>query len=141
MLVVPVAKGLANPAAVIVATAVLLELQVAELVTSKVEPLLSVAIAVNCCFNPYAFDIFGLAGVITIDCMGIEFHIGVTGLTIIVNIAVQIPPPALIAFIVTFDVPATVGVPEISPVLVLSDKPLGKPLALKLVGVLVAVIV
>ncbi len=47
----------------------------------------------------------------------------------------------LLAVIVTLVVPAVVGVPEITPVLVLTDRPAGNGLALKLVGLLVAVIV
>ena len=71
ILVVPAATGLASPVAVIAATAALLELQVAELVTSNVEPLLSMAIAVNCSVNPlYTFDMLGLTGVIAIDLKG-----------------------------------------------------------------------
>jgi hypothetical protein len=37
------------------------------------------------------------------------------------------------------DEPAEVGVPEMTPVLVFTDRPAGRPVALKLVGVLVAV--
>jgi hypothetical protein len=47
----------------------------------------------------------------------------------------------LLAVIVTLVVPAVVGVPEITPVLVLTVRPAGSGLALKLVGLLVAVIV
>jgi len=47
----------------------------------------------------------------------------------------------LLAVIVTLVVPAAVGVPEITPVLVLTVRPAGSGLALKLVGLLVAVIV
>jgi len=47
----------------------------------------------------------------------------------------------LLAVIVTLVVPAVVGVPEITPVLVLTVSPAGSGLALKLVGLLVAVIV
>jgi hypothetical protein len=47
----------------------------------------------------------------------------------------------LLAVIVTLVVPAVVGVPEITPVLVLTLRPAGSGLALKLVGLLVAVIV
>jgi hypothetical protein len=42
---------------------------------------------------------------------------------------------------VTVYVPAVVGVPEINPVLVFTLRPAGNPVALKLVGLLVAVIV
>ena len=47
----------------------------------------------------------------------------------------------LLAVIVTFDVPAVVGVPDITPVPVLTLRPGGSGLAVKLVGLLVAVIV
>ena len=47
----------------------------------------------------------------------------------------------LLAVIVTLVVPVVVGVPEITPVLVFTVKPGGSGVALKLVGLLVAVIV
>jgi hypothetical protein len=47
----------------------------------------------------------------------------------------------LLAVIVTLVVPDVVGVPEIRPVIVLTLRPGGSGLALKLVGLLVAVIV
>ena len=47
----------------------------------------------------------------------------------------------LLAVMMTLVVPVVVGVPEITPVLVLTDRPAGNGLALKLVGLLVAVIV
>jgi hypothetical protein len=47
----------------------------------------------------------------------------------------------LLAVMVTLVVPADVGVPEITPVLVLTVRPGGSGLALKLVGLLVAVMV
>ena len=49
-------------------------------------------------------------------------------------------PDALLALIVTLKLPAVVGVPEIRPVVVLKASPAGKAAALKLVGLLVAVI-
>ena len=52
----------------------------------------------------------------------------------------QVPAP-LLAVIVTLVVAAVVGVPEITPVIVLTLRPAGSGLALKLVGLLVAVIV
>ena len=61
------------------------------------------------------------------------------GLIVKVNVALPVPP-ALVALIVTLYVPAVVGVPEINPVLVFTVKPAGSPVALKLVGLLVAVI-
>jgi len=47
----------------------------------------------------------------------------------------------LLAVIVTLVVPVDVGVPEITPVLVLILRPAGSGLALKLVGLLVAIMV
>ena len=58
-----------------------------------------------------------------------------------VRVSVALPvPPALVALIVTEEVPAAVGVPEITPVLVFTESPAGRLLAPKLVGELVAVI-
>jgi hypothetical protein len=56
------------------------------------------------------------------------------------NVAVPVPA-ALVALRVTLKLPAAVGAPEMTPVLVLTDSPAGKPVALKLVGLFVAVIV
>ena len=54
---------------------------------------------------------------------------GVAGL--IVKVSVWLPvPPALVALIVTVYVPAVVGVPEITPMLVLIDRPAGRLVAL-----------
>ena len=49
-------------------------------------------------------------------------------------------PEEFDAFNDTIEVPAAVGVPEIRPVVVLIVSPAGSPVALKLVGLLVAVI-
>ena len=69
----------------------------------------------------------------------IEVVVG-TGL-LIVKVSVAVPVPlALVALMVTLYVPAAVGVPEINPVAVFTVKPAGSPVALKLVGLLVAVI-
>ena len=58
-----------------------------------------------------------------------------------VKVSVALPvPPELVALMVTLYVPAVVGVPEINPVLVFTVKPAGSAVALKLVGLLVAVI-
>jgi hypothetical protein len=64
---------------------------------------------------------------------------GVAGLIVKVSVAVPVPP-ALVALMVTVYVPAVVGVPEIMPLLVFTLRPAGSPVALKLVGLLVAVI-
>jgi hypothetical protein len=50
-------------------------------------------------------------------------------------------PVALVALNVTLDVPTTVGVPEMTPVVVFTESPGGNPVALKLVGLFDAVIV
>ena len=57
-----------------------------------------------------------------------------------VNVAVPVPA-ALVALNATLDVPAAVGVPEMTPVAVLTESPAGNPVALKLAGLLLAVIV
>jgi hypothetical protein len=52
------------------------------------------------------------------------------GALAIVKVKVALPvPPLLVALSVTADVPADVGVPEITPVPVLTDKPAGKLVA------------
>ena len=50
-------------------------------------------------------------------------------------------PPALVALMVALVVPPAVGVPVITPVAVLTVKPTKRPVALKLVGRLFAVMV
>lgn len=66
---------------------------------------------------------------------------GGTGAAVTVNTSVALPvPPLLVALRVTLNVPATVGVPEITPVEVLRARPVGRPEAPKLVGELLAVI-
>ena len=48
-----------------------------------------------------------------------------------VRVKVALPVPlVLVAPNVTVEVPAELGVPEIKPVVVLTDKPAGKPVAL-----------
>ena len=54
---------------------------------------------------------------------------GVAGLIVKVKVALPVPPE-LVALMVTAYVPAVVGVPEITPVLVLTDRPAGSPVAL-----------
>ena len=47
-----------------------------------------------------------------------------------VSVTVALPvPEELVALRVTVEVPAADGVPEIKPVLVFTDSPLGKPVA------------
>jgi len=73
----------------------------------------------------------------------IELIVGVVPILITkVAVAVLQELAPLLAVIVTLVVPAAVGVPEITPVLVFTDRPAGsRPVTLKLVGLLVAVIV
>ena len=70
----------------------------------------------------------------------------IVGLALMVITRVALPVymqgfAPLLALMVTLVVPAVVGVPEITPVPVLTLRPGGSGLALKLVGLLVAVIV
>jgi hypothetical protein len=72
----------------------------------------------------------------------IELIVGAVPIVITrVAVAVLQGPAPLLAVIVTVVVRACVGVPEITPVLVLTLRPAGNGLAVKLVGLLVAVIV
>ncbi len=59
--------------------------------------------------------------------------------TVIVNVAVP-EPVAFVAVNVTGKLPVTVGVPEIAPVVALMVNPVGRPVCVKLVGELVAVV-
>jgi len=56
------------------------------------------------------------------------------------NVAEPVPP-AFVALNATLYVPATVGVPAMTPVVMLTESPAGSPVALKLVGLLLAVMV
>jgi hypothetical protein len=71
----------------------------------------------------------------------IELIVGLA-LIVITRVAVAVlhGPAPLLAVMVALVVPAVVGVPEITPVLILILRPAGSGLALKLVGLLVAVI-
>ena len=57
-----------------------------------------------------------------------------------VNVAEPVPL-TFVALKPTLKVPADLGVPEMMPAVVSTERPAGKPVALKLIGVLVAVIV
>jgi len=72
----------------------------------------------------------------------IELIVGVVPILITrVAVAVLQELAPLLAVMVTLVVPVVVGVPEIKPVLVFTDRPAGsRPVTLKLVGLLVAVI-
>ncbi len=65
---------------------------------------------------------------------------GLAATTVIVKVAVPLPP-AFVAPSVTAEVPAVVGVPEITPSAGSSVSPAGSPVWLKLVGLLLAMIV
>ena len=65
---------------------------------------------------------------------------GANGLTVRVSILVPVPP-VLMAEMVTDLVPAVVGVPEMSPLVVFTLRPAGRSVAAKLVGGLLAVMV
>ena len=66
----------------------------------------------------------------------------ITGAALRVIMSVAVPVPVeLVAEMVTLKVPAaTLGVPEMRPVLVLMERPPGRPVALKEVGELSALI-
>jgi hypothetical protein len=64
---------------------------------------------------------------------------GLPRVTVSVSVAVPVPP-ALVAPIVTLELPTAVGVPVMSPVAVATLSPAGSPVALNEVGVLLAVI-
>jgi hypothetical protein len=64
---------------------------------------------------------------------------GFDNVMVSVNVAEPVPP-AFVALIVTVVVAAAVGVPVIFPVEELTLRPAGNPVALKLVGVLLAAI-
>jgi hypothetical protein len=53
---------------------------------------------------------------------------------VIMRVADAEVPAELLAFTLTCDVPAAVGVPEIRPLALLKESPAGRPVALKLVG-------
>jgi len=98
-----------------------------------VEPdmkLVPFTVNVNC--GPPATAQFGLS----------EVMLGAT-LMVITSVALAVLQglAPLLAVMVTLFVPAVVGVPDMTPVLVLTLKPAGSGLAVKLVGLLVAVIV
>ena len=66
---------------------------------------------------------------------------GWTGASAIKMVNVALPvPPVLVALKVTEALPAAVGVPLIKPVVVLIESPAGRPVAAKLVALLLAVI-
>ena len=69
-----------------------------------------------------------------------EVIAGAGGLTT-VNVSVAVPVPlTLVAPMVMAETPVAFGVPVMAPLLVFTDSPDGNPVALKLVGLLLAVI-
>jgi hypothetical protein len=64
---------------------------------------------------------------------------GLAGSTVKVRVAVPVPV-AFVAPIVTLELPAAVGLPEMIPVVVATLKPAGNPVAVKLVGELLPAI-
>src|SRR5436853_636404 len=65
---------------------------------------------------------------------------GGAGLMVKVSVALPVPP-ALVALIVTLNVPAVVGVPAITPVVGFGPMPDGRPVGLLLVVRLLAVVI
>ena len=65
---------------------------------------------------------------------------GLPNVIVIVKVTALLVPPAFVAVRLTLVAPVAVGVPEIKPVAVLTVTPAGSGLAVKLVGLLVAVI-
>src|SRR5215471_10052013 len=63
-----------------------------------------------------------------------------TAVVVKANVAEPVPS-AFAALNATLNVPATVGVPEMTPVVGLTESPAGNPVALKLVGLLLAAMV
>jgi len=59
----------------------------------------------------------------------------ITGTAVTVSVRVAFPVPALfVALSVIVETPPLVGVPEIKPVVVFTERPVGRPVAPKLVG-------
>ncbi|MEO5960560.1 MAG: hypothetical protein ABIR80_15715 [Opitutaceae bacterium] len=83
-----------------------------------------------------------LNGVPTVAVAASELVIvGLTGAAPMVSVNVAVPvPTALLALRVTVETPAAVGVPPIAPVVALTVRPAGRPVAPKLVGSPVAAI-
>ena len=78
---------------------------------------------------------------LAVDALVMEGAAGGAGVLIVKDNVADPFPAALVALNATLDVPAAVGVPEMTPVAVLTESPAGNPVALKLVGLLLAVIV
>ena len=72
--------------------------------------------------------------------MAVVASVGASATIVITRVALPVPAE-LVAPIVTLVVPTVVGVPLITPVEVLTERPAGSPEALKLVGELEAAMV
>src|SRR5262245_45088043 len=78
--------------------------------------------------------------IVIISGMSHSIMVGASLAMVSVSVSVLVPP-VLVALRVIKNFPVIVGMPVITPVVALSDKPGGKPVASKLVGVFEAVIV
>ena len=115
-----VANPLLPVVLLMVAMAVLLELQVTEFVRFCVLLSENVPVAVNCTVSPGAM--VGFAGVTAIET-------NEAALTVSVRVALPVPP-LFVALSVTVDVPVEVGFPEINPVPLFTVSPAGNPVAI-----------
>src|SRR6266478_5496450 len=107
----PMATPVARPVALIVAAAVLEEVQVTELVRFWVVPSLKVPVAVNCCESPLAIE--ALAGAMVIDCSTAAVTVSSVEPLMLPLVAeiVDVPVPTVVAKPVALIV-ATVAVPD-----------------------------
>jgi hypothetical protein len=79
-------------------------------------------------------------GTVHIEVPGVV-NTNLVGVAATITVTVAVPVPlAFVALNETAELPAAVGIPEMTPVPVLMLRPAGSPLAPKLVGVFVAVI-
>ncbi len=95
IVLLPTARLEARPLAVIVAAAVLLEVQEAEAVRSCVLLSEKVPVAVNCCVTPTGME--GLAGVMAMDTRVAEVTVMVVLLLLPPKLAVMVEEPRLAA--------------------------------------------
>ena len=95
----------------------------------------TIVIVVNCPVIGSAMAVAVSNGTVT----AMSFTVGTTNVMVNV-ICADVVPVAFVALTVTVNVPPVVGVPEITPVVVSSFNPGGRPVAAKLVGLFVAVI-
>jgi hypothetical protein len=95
MVVLPGTSAAANPAALIVATAVAEEVHVTELVTSCMLPSVKVPVAVNCCICPVAIE--GFAGMIVSDTRAAGPTVALADPVMLPEVAITFALPALTA--------------------------------------------